>query len=174
MASEALFAHAVKKLTARPHTRAELTASLTRLCFKRKVSKRESLRIEYAGVDCRRAVAGAMSNLDEAGLTDDLAYSAWHTQQRAQFRPRSILQLRSELYSRGVVPAHSAASLAAYDELQAAVKLASKLTKLDDAELCKKLRNKGFPVSLALAAISRARSTDDGTAVDTDDDDDHH
>ena len=175
-AAALLHSHALKLLSSRLHTRAELVSKLTRLCVKRKSAKRASLREEYANADCRACVTAALGMLGASNSIDDVAYSDWHVQQRAAHRQRSKLQLRSELYVRGVAPADSSAALSEYDELAAAVVVAGRKQQRQPPEaVVKSLRTMGFPGAVASAAASIARGAsghmneldDDGAAVDS-------
>ena len=143
-------AHAVKLLTSRPHSKAELTTKLATVCYRRQRSKLLRFRQPFEGVDCSKAVASSIQKLQEMNLLDDDYYAAWHVEQRAKFRPRSKLQLRGELAAKGVDGGISSKAIEGANDLLSAYALALRKPRASPDELLAYLARKGFSPQIAL------------------------
>lgn len=166
----ALVDHGVALLSARPHSKQELEGKLQRLCARQR--QRSKVRInrfetrrglergspELEGTrekaalafeSCSTAVPRALCKLEREGHVDDDAFAAWFVAQRVKYRPKSLIELRAELRSKGVDDAtvRSAIAQSAYSELEACRALTKrkwKGTTLDQSKLTAYLTRRGF------------------------------
>lgn len=149
-----LLMHALKLVSARPHSREELSSKLLRLCSKRKSSKLARLSAEYAPMDCPSAVGAVLDRLTSVGLINDAEYVSFHVEQRARWKARSKLQLRAELGQKRVAEELSRKALETYDELTACAKAAKRRMALSEEKLTQHLFRKGFPVAVVKRVVA--------------------
>lgn len=150
-ASAGLRLHALRLLSARPHSVLEVRQRLSRVCARRATSKRAAVAALYAPLSCARVVEGVLDGLARDGFLDDAAYAAWHVAQREAHRHRARVVLRAELAGKGVAPATSAAAMAGYSEEEQCRALARKKRRALRAsrdKLAASLARRGFPWAL--------------------------
>jgi SOS response regulatory protein OraA/RecX len=144
--------HALTLLANRPHSVGELRAKLLRVSLRVRSRARASppSALEEEAADAEEppaaAIALVVEDLKSRGLLCDKAYASWHASQRiaTSSRPRSRLQLLSELQQRGVAAEASAEALEEHNELAACAAQARRREGLSNSALRKFLENKAF------------------------------
>ncbi len=164
---DSLLAHAVKLLTARPHSRTEVFQRLRLLCIKRANAKRSALRAEYSGLDPSAEAEAVVQHLAGMGLLNDAEFAGWHVGQRVSHKARSRAHLLHELRSKGIPPDLATAAMrdGGYDEVEAALKAARRKPRVTLAELRQHLAFKGFSAETTNKVCTRLRQQPEATEL---------
>ena len=156
-----LVQHAMRLLTMRPHSEAEITRKLMTVCRRRKNAKRAATAEEYASVDCSVAVSEVIKLCKSYDILNDKEYAEWHVENRVNFRPRSRVQLVGELRAKSIstdVIQHTLSETRGlFDDVDACVAmLRRRLHKSRDEQL-KFLARKGFHLNIIKQAMQRVK-----------------
>ena len=163
--------HALRLLSGRPHSSAELTTKLAALCKRRKQSKISSVRGIYgdAQVDCSVVTAAVIKDLSERKLLDDPEFARWHVENRVRYRPRSKIELAFELKGKGIAAAsvNRVISEEHFDEEAAcaAITFRQRRSK-NDEKMTNYLARRGFPFRMIKATLQKKNAEE--TALKSD------
>lgn len=102
-------------------------------------------------------MAGALQQLEAMSLVDDAAYASWHVAQREASRPRSRMQLRGELFAKGVTGATAEASVGVVDDSVAVRAVAARRPRATPELLRGFLARKGFGGATVAQAVQERR-----------------
>lgn len=152
---ESLYAHALKLLVTRPHSRYELRTKLIRVCQRRKTTKLIRVRTVYQPLHCPTLTEEILQRLDDQTLLNDKEFAKYWREQREQYRPRSMYQLQGELRSKGIASDIMNEVLANYTELPAALRVANKKRHEKSTEIIRYLLGKGFQYTTAQHVVRK-------------------
>lgn len=100
---------------------------------------------QYLGPDEKEAKEALVKKLQKLGYLNDLEFARWFAQSRRANRPRSIRQLASELYAKGIGKEVISQVLGEEgDDREAIEKLIAKKSNLEPDKLAAYLARKGF------------------------------
>lgn len=133
---EKLIAKALKLLSKRPQSEAEIKNKLERFLRRRKIEDKELY------------LAEVVKYLKKLKYLNDREFARWFINQRAEFRPRSKKGLYFELRKRGLSEEIIQSILASYDEEAACQKLIAKKSSLSEKDLISYLLRQGFSFEL--------------------------
>ena len=126
---EKVFAKVINFLSYRPRSVREVTDRL----------------YQYLGPDEQETKAALVKRLKKLGYLNDLEFARWFAQSRRANRPRSLRQLSSELYAKGVSKEVISQVLGEEgDDREAIRKLIAKKSNLEPDKLVAYLARKGF------------------------------
>lgn len=133
-------------LSYRPRTKKEVTDRLS----------------QYIGQEDKSTISEILLKIEELGLLDDHEFALWFIRQRTLHRPRSVLQLRQELLTKGIDKKTISDAIieSEYDEEKMLTQLLTKKlrsspsSKSDRQKLTKYLLSKGFPYNLIKSKLT--------------------
>lgn len=113
-------------LSFRPRSKKELTFRLRR--YLKKTGGKEEKLPPFLKIKTENTLGKVIADLEKEGLVDDRKFSLWWLEQRKTFRPRSSLEIKAELFRKGVGREIVDEALAefSYDDSAMAKRLAEK------------------------------------------------
>jgi len=152
---DSLYAHALKLLITRPHSKAELRTKLIKVCQRRKTTKLIRIRTIYQPLNCTELTNTILEKLDTQQLLNDNDFAIYWKEQREKYRPRSMLQLQNELRIKGITNDIISKILDNYDEFPLALRIGNKKRNKSKKEIIQYLSSKGFRYSTIQQVIQK-------------------
>ena len=181
-----LVTHGISLLSQRPHTKFELVKKLEHLCHKQKTRSRIRIarfekkkgfephskellntrtKAQASFDDCSEAVETSIAELISSGYLDDSEYALWHIAQRSKFRPRSKLEISSELRSKGVARnlIHSALTDSDFCDAKECLKLVKTKTQrqMSPSKIKTQLVRRGFQSTMVQTLLLAAKEEEE-------------
>lgn len=141
--------HALKLLSGRPHSSAELNRRLALICERRRRAKRPATAELYKAVpDCKALAREVVNQLSSEGLVNDTEYADWHVRMREEYKHKSHSIVAYELRTKGIAPEVAAEAMNGYSNVEQCRLAAKKKIRLPRDKLQMHLVRKGFPFAI--------------------------